>query len=99
SFIVESSSKMAKEMISNILEEMPFISINGKAEGTFKNFSMGISSNLGTELGKGISKEIGSKVNEAQAKLNSLVEEKISKPKQELLSSINASKGDLEKLS
>src|SRR5690606_29430058 len=48
-FVVESSSKLAKEMVSNILHEMPFISINGKAEGTFKNFSMGISSNLGTE--------------------------------------------------
>lgn len=98
-FIVESSSKLAKEMVSNILQGMPFISINGSAKGTFKNFSMDISSNLGTELGKGIGKELGSKVNEAQAKLNSLVEGKINKPKQELLSSINANSKNLKELS
>lgn len=98
-FLVESSSKLAKEMVSNILQGMPFISIDGSAKGTFKNFKMDISSNLGTELGKGISKEIGSKVNEAQAKLNSLVEEKINKPKKELLSSINSSSQNLKQLS
>lgn len=98
-FFVESNNKLARDMLSNILDGIPFISINGNVAGTFKKFNMSISSNLGNELGKGISKEIGAKVNEAQSKLNAMVEEKINNPKKELMSAISGNSQNLSQLS
>jgi hypothetical protein len=82
--VVETSNKIAKEMLSNVVNNIPVIDINGSATGTFSSLNMDISSNLGTELGNGFTREIGAKVTEAENKLKSLVEEKVGLPKQQL---------------
>jgi uncharacterized protein (TIGR03545 family) len=97
-FHVETSSKVAKEMLTNILNSIPVININGRATGTFTNLKMDIASNLGTELGQGLSREIGSKVAEAQAKINNLVDDRIDAPKQQLMSAIGGKKQNLSQL-
>jgi len=97
-FLVETESKVAKEMFANILNNIPVININGNAAGTFSNFNMAISSNLGEELGQGFTRELGAKVNEAQAKISSLVDEKINKPKQQLMSLIGGNNKNLSEM-
>ncbi len=97
-FVVETSTKIAKEMLSNILNGIPVININGSAAGTFSNLDLKISSNLGDELSQGFSREIGLKITEAQNKLTAMVDEKINKPKDELLASINGSSKNLSSL-
>jgi uncharacterized protein (TIGR03545 family) len=98
-FLVESKTKLAQEMLSNILNGISSITINGSAAGTFKNLDMNISSNLGDELGNGFKREIGNKIAEAQNKIQSMVDEKIMKPKNDLLASIGANKDNLSSLS
>jgi uncharacterized protein (TIGR03545 family) len=97
-FLVETSNKLAKEMLTNIVNNIPVITINGNARGSFSNLAMDISSNLGTELGQGFTREIGAKVAEAQGKINALVDEKINKPKQELLAAIGGNTNNLKDL-
>ncbi len=97
-FLVETSNKLAKEMLTNIVNGIPVITINGNARGTFANFSMDISSNLGSELSQGFTREIGAKVAEAQDKINSLVEEKILRPKEELMAAIGGNTSNLTNL-
>jgi uncharacterized protein (TIGR03545 family) len=97
-FLVETSNKLAKEMLTNIVNGIPVITINGNAQGTFSNFSMDISSNLGSELSQGFTREIGAKVAEAQDRINGLVEEKILRPKEELMSAIGGSTSNLKDL-
>jgi uncharacterized protein (TIGR03545 family) len=94
-FLVETSNKLAKEMLTNVVNSIPVININGKASGSFANLNMDISSNLGDELGHGFTREIGAKVTEAQNKINTLVEDKITQPKKELMAALG---GNMENL-
>lgn len=97
-FLVDTSNKIARDMLNNILNNIPVININGSATGSFKSLNMDISSNLGDELNQGFSREIGAKVAEAQNKINSLVEEKINKPKAELMKLIGGNTNNLSQL-
>lgn len=97
-FMVETDNKIAKEMLTNIVNNIPVININGDVSGSFSNLDMNISSNLGTELSQGFSREIGAKLTEAQNKLNDLVDEKINKPKAELMAALNGNSANLSKL-
>ena len=97
-FVVESKTKLAEEMISNILNGISSININGSASGSFKNLEMNISSNLGDELGNGFNREIGNKVAEAQTKIQSLIDEKINKPKNDLMAAIGGNTSNLKSL-
>jgi uncharacterized protein (TIGR03545 family) len=97
-FVVESDSKLAKEMLGNILNNIPVININGTATGKFSNFDMSISSNLGDELNTGFSRELSAKVTEAQGKIQSLIDEKINKPKEQLMAAISGNNKNLSSL-
>jgi uncharacterized protein (TIGR03545 family) len=97
-FVVESKTKLAQEMLTNILNTIPVINIDGTASGSFKNLNMAISSNLGEEIGSGLKREIGNKVAEAQAKIQGLIDEKINKPKNELMSALGSNQGNLNSL-
>lgn len=97
-FIVESKTKLAQEMLTNILNGIPVININGSVSGTFKNLNMNISSNLGDELGNGFKREIGNKLADAQNQIQNLVDEKIMKPKNDLMAAIGGNKNNLTNL-
>lgn len=91
---VQAKSKLAQELLSGIVNGIPVVYVNGTVGGTWKNLNMAINSNLGDELSNGLKDQIGVKLKEAEGKLQALVDEKIKKPQQELLSQVNAS-GDL----
>jgi uncharacterized protein (TIGR03545 family) len=97
-FVVDSQSKIAKEMLTNILNNIPVININGSATGQFSNLNMDITSNLGDELGSGFSRELTAKVDEAQAKIQTLIDEKINKPKEQLMAAISGNNKNLSSL-
>ncbi|HXH75521.1 MAG TPA: TIGR03545 family protein [Bacteriovoracaceae bacterium] len=97
-FLVETQNKIAREMLNNILTAIPVININGTASGSFDHLKMHINSNLGSELAQGFTREIGAKVAEAQAKLNSLVEDKIKGPQKELMDQLGANGKNLTDL-
>ncbi|MCK6596275.1 MAG: hypothetical protein L6Q33_13830, partial [Bacteriovoracaceae bacterium] len=74
------------------------ITVDGKASGTFKNLDFSLTSNLGDELGSGFQRELSAKINEAEAKINTFVEEKIKAPKNELMASLNSNTKNLSDL-
>lgn len=94
-FLVETDNKIAREMLGNILNNIPVININADASGSFSDLKMDIDSNLGTELGQGFTREIGAKVTEAQNKITALVDEKINQPKAQLMAAINGNNKNL----
>ena len=98
-FVIESKTKLAQEMLTNIMNGITAITINGSATGSFKNLDMHISSNLGDELGNGFKREIGNKIADAQSKIQSLVDDKIMKPKNDLMAAIGGNKANLSSLS
>lgn len=98
-FLVETSNKIAKEMLTNIVNGIPTITIDGQATGPFSSLSMSINSNLGTELSEGFKRELGAKVAQAQTKIQSLIDDKINRPKEQLMSALGANGNNLTKLS
>lgn len=98
-FLVESKTKLAQEMLTNILNAIPVITIDGSAAGTFKDLNMDIKSNLGDELGNGFKREVGAKVADAQNQIQAMVDEKINKPKAELMAALGGNKANLSSLS
>lgn len=97
-FAVESKNKIATEMLNNIVNNIPVINIKGDVNGTFTKFNMNISSNLGDEIANGFRRELTAKVTEAQDKIRSLVDEKINKPKQQLMSQLGGNTNNLNQL-
>jgi uncharacterized protein (TIGR03545 family) len=97
-FLIETKNKLAHEILTNVVNGIPVISLTGRAGGTFANLDMDIQSNLGTELSQGFSREIGLKVQEAQNKLNAMVEEKINRPKEQLMAAINGNNKNLSQM-
>lgn len=97
-FLVETENNLAKEMLSNIVNNIPVINIDGDAAGSFSDLKLNIRSNLGTELAQGLTREIGAKVAAAQGQINNLVEEKINKPKEQLQSLISGNQKNLKQL-
>jgi uncharacterized protein (TIGR03545 family) len=98
-FIVESKTKLAQEILTNIMNGISSISVDGSVSGTFKNLDMKISSNLGDELGNGFNREIGNKIADAQNQIQKMVDEKIMKPKNDLMAAIGGNKANLSSLS
>jgi uncharacterized protein (TIGR03545 family) len=97
-FVVETQNKIAKEILSNVVNNIPVIHIDGNASGPFNNLSMNLSSNLGTELGDGFQREIGAKVSEAQNKIQAMIDEKINKPKADLMAALGGNTSNLNSL-
>lgn len=97
-FLVETDNKIAREIISNVVNNIPVININGSAGGTFKKLKLSVNSNLGTELGQGFTREIGLKITEAQTKLTAMVDEKINKPRAQLMGLLNGNNQNLSSL-
>ncbi len=97
-FLVETQNKLAREMLSNIVNNIPVIFINGSAAGTFSDLKLKLVSNLGDEIGSGFKREIGLKLDEAQNKISALVDEKINQPKAQLLSELGGNTKNLSQL-
>jgi uncharacterized protein (TIGR03545 family) len=97
-FVVETSNKLAREMLSNVVNNIPAINIEGRVQGTFRQFDMNINSNLGHELSQGFGREISAKISEAENKIKALVDEKINAPKAELMASLGENNNNLDKL-
>jgi uncharacterized protein (TIGR03545 family) len=97
-FLIETKNKLAHEILTNVVNGIPVINLNGTATGTFANLNMDIKSNLGTELAQGFSREIGAKLTEAQEKLTAMVDEKINQPKANLMSAINGNNKNASQL-
>lgn len=97
-FEVASKNKVATEMLTNIVNNIPTINIKGDVKGTFTKFDMNISSNLGDEIGTGFKRELSAKLTQAQDKIQALVDEKINKPKQQLMSQLGGNTSNLNQL-
>jgi len=98
-FLVEAKSSLVKEIFTNILTNISYVSINASATGTFSQLNVNMNSNLGDELSQGFSREIGAKVAQAQNKINELIDTKIKAPQEQLRSLISANAQNLNNIS
>lgn len=97
-FVIETKNKIAHDILTNVVNGIPVINLNGSASGTFANLNMDIKSNLGEALSEGFTREIGLKIKEAQDKLQAMVDEKINKPKADLMAGLSGNNSNLKSL-
>lgn len=101
-YVVESKNKVIKEVITNVVNGIPVVNLEARAHGPWSNINWSLKSNLGEDLAKGMKAEVGKKVDEAKAKLEALINEKILAKKTELLAQVNTTKakyeGELKKI-
>lgn len=101
-YVVESKNKVIKEVVTNVVNGIPVVNLEARAYGPWSNINWSLKSNLGEDLATGLKAEVGKKVDEAKAKLEALINEKILAKKTDLLNQVNLTKnkyeGELKKL-
>ncbi len=101
-YVVEAKNKVIQEVISNVVKGIPTVSLEARAHGPWSDINWSLKSNLGEDLATGLKAEVGKKIDEAKAKLEGLINEKILAKKTELLNQVNQTKakyeGELKKL-
>lgn len=96
-YAIDAQSKIVKEILTSVTNDIPVITLEARASGNWNNLQLGLRSNLGDELAKGFKKQIQEKINEARAKIKSLIDEKISGEKAKLTAEFEKIKGQLTK--
>lgn len=97
-FEFDAQSGPVKEILGAVLAGIPFITMKAGISGSWDRFNINIDSNLGQELSNGFQKQLQSKLGEAKARLNRLVEEKVGPNKkkvQDALTSLNSGPGKM----
>jgi uncharacterized protein (TIGR03545 family) len=89
---VSASSKILDSTLKSILASLPTFNLRAQVEGTLADLNIGIESNLATAIERGLGKEVQAKLAEARAKLNSMIQAKIDKPKKELTAQFDATR-------
>lgn len=87
---IEAKSKVVQEIIDSVLKGIPVVNVNADVKGSLHNLDIHINSNLGDELSKGFQKQLKAKIEQAQAQLKKMIDDKIDGPRNQL-------KGDMDK--
>ena len=99
---VESKNKIIKEVVTNVVASIPVINLEARARGPWSNIDWSLKSNLGTDLASGLKAEVSKKVDEAKAKLQTLINDQVLAKKTELLKQVDDTKlkyeGELKKI-
>ncbi|HEY8278479.1 MAG TPA: TIGR03545 family protein [Bdellovibrionota bacterium] len=83
-FEFDAKSPIVKEVLGAALKGLPAVTMRAVVTGSWDKFDIWIDSNLGSELSKGFQKQLQAKLGDAQAKLSSLVNDKIGPSKKKL---------------
>jgi uncharacterized protein (TIGR03545 family) len=81
---VDSNSPILKEIVQTILGEMASVDLNAGIKGTFTDFSIDASSNLGGAIANGLQKQLQAKLAEARAKIDAHIQKQIGGKRKEL---------------
>jgi uncharacterized protein (TIGR03545 family) len=93
---VDAKNNLVKEILTNVINGVPTVTLDGYIRGPWKDLDVSLNSNLGGELQKGFAKEIDAKVAEAKAKVKAMVDEKIGAEKEKLLAQYKAVEGQVK---
>jgi uncharacterized protein (TIGR03545 family) len=88
-YLVKSGNEQVQQILSGAVGEISTVTVAAVAKGTWDDLQMSIDSNLAAGLQRGFEKQLKAKIDEAKKKIQELVDSKISKQKEELMSQYN----------
>lgn len=92
---MESSSEKTKELLSNILKGIPSVNITARARGIVSELNWNIRSNLGSEISKGLKREISKQIGDKKKELKAKIDNKLKGKKEKLMKSYSSVKNKI----
>lgn len=92
----EAKQPILASILKGALADIPTVSLNARVAGSWTNLQFGINSSLGQDLTKAFDKQIQIKINEARAKLQAYVDERIGKEREKLMAEYNKVRGQID---
>lgn len=94
----EASQPILAEILKGALRDISKVNVRASISGTWTGPNFSIESNLGRDLAHAFEKQFQTKINEAKAKLQNFVNEKIGKQKEQLAAEFSKQKAQIESL-
>jgi len=83
-FDVSAKDGNINTILKNTFAQLPVISLQGSAQGVLPSLSFDVSSNLGSELEKGLRKQVEAKIAEARKQIEEYVNKEIGKQREQI---------------
>lgn len=94
----EAKEPILADILKKSLTDVKRVTLNASVGGTWSAPGFDIDSSLGRDLATAFDKQIQAKLNEARAKLQNFINEKIGKEKERLLADFNKAKAQVDNL-
>lgn len=94
---IKAKNSTVEEVLKTVFAGIPIVTLEAEGHGELPSLSLSVNSNLGTELSKGIEKQIQAKINEAREKIQKYVNEQVGAQKAQIEAQYNQIKGQVEK--
>ncbi len=95
-YAVTAKEKTAEEILKKIFNDIKMIDLNVSSAGVLPRVDFNISSNIGSEVQKGLQKEVEAQIAIARKKINDYVEAEVSKNRQAIEAQIQQFKGQID---
>ncbi len=83
-YVAQAKSQHVDDILKGVVKDIPKITLDASATGTWSDLKLGIESNLAYELQKGFERQIQAKIDEAKRKVDEFIEKNIGSKKREL---------------
>lgn len=94
-FSVEAKDKTIKDILGGAFAGLPIINISGVASGYLPAISFDISSNIGTELERGLRRQVDAKIAEARRQIETYINGEVGKTREAIEKQVSQLKNQL----
>lgn len=96
-FEVSAKDGNINTILKNTFAELPVVSLTGSASGYLPSISFDVTSNLGSELEKGLRKQVEAKIAEARKQIEEYVNKEIGKQREQIDKQVKQLRDQLDK--
>lgn len=95
---VESNNNNVQKILTEVVKDIPIVSLRASANGKSDNLNWNLSSNLGKELSNGIKNQVNNKIKKAEEKIRKMVNDRIMGKKKALEDKYQALQSKMNKV-
>jgi uncharacterized protein (TIGR03545 family) len=96
-YLIEAKQPLLNQILQNAASDIPKITLNASFSGPWNNLESSLNSNLGSELSRALDKQFKLQINQAQQKVQDLINKQIGQQQKRLEENINNIQADLFK--
>ena len=93
---IVAKNKIVSDLLTKTFNGLPKVTLTAAVGGTWSDLKFNIDTNLARELQAGLGREVQAKINEAQAQLQKMIDQRIGDQKKKLLDQFNGLQGQIK---